>query len=158
MAKAGTAVAVQSNDQLYELLVGALDRSVEIEEVYDTEAVQQALAKGILAAESEDQVFGDASLPGWSDILDAPVEVHGVHFNPSQVENGPGIYAVVDLTQLDTGERRTRHVGGYRPVSQLIWLWRRDKFPYRCMLTEVAKAKSGQNAPLGIKRLEASAG
>lgn len=157
MAKEDQALVPQDEAQLYELFTQALERKVDIAQVYDSEAVQLALAKGILAAEDEDQVFGDASLPAWSDLLDKPVTLFGVHFNPSQVENGPGIYAVVDVADQESGERRTRHIGGYRPVAQLLWLWYRKRFPYHCVLTEVAKAKAGQSAPLGIKRLTAPA-
>lgn len=153
MAKASTDLAAPS-EAAYDLLLRAFEREIDVMEAYDTEAVQQALARGILTAEDEDQVFGDASLPAWSDLVGQPVEINGVHFNPSQQDNGPGIYGVVDLTELGTGERRTRHVGGYRPVSQLLWLWKRSRFPYRCQLVEVSKAKKGQSAPLGIKRLE----
>lgn len=155
MAKGSTDVAVRSKDEIYELLVHALDRSVDITELYDSEQVQLGLAQGILGTESEDAVFGGASLQAWSELLDVPVELHGVHFNPSNVENGPGVYGVVDVTQLDTGERAMRHVGGYRPVAQLLWLWKRDRFPFKCKLSEVAKAKTGQSAPLGIVRLAA---
>lgn len=153
MAEASTDLAVPS-EAAYDLLLQAFEREIDVLEAYDTEQVQQALARGILTAEDEDQVFGDASLPAWSDLKGVPVELHGVHFNPSVQDNGPGIYGVVDLTDLVSGERRTRHVGGYRPVSQLLWLWKRQRFPYRCTLEEVSKAKKGQSAPLGIKRLE----
>lgn len=153
MAKASTDLAAPS-EAAYDLLQRAFDREIDAVAAYDSEEVQRAMAHSILSADDDAVVFGSASLPAWSELVGVPVELHGVHFNPSNVENGPGIYAVVDLTRLDTGERETRHVGGYRPVAQLLNLWRRSRYPFKGKLVEVAKAKSGQSAPLGIAQLD----
>lgn len=156
MAKAATDVVVRDRAAVAEMFRRAIVADEDVSEHYDSEDVQRALAEGILGAESEDQVYGDASLPALSEWQDVPLEIHGVHFNPSNAERGPRVYAVVDVTRLDTGERETRHVGGYRPTSQLLWEWERDKFPIKRTLAEVAKAKAGQSAPLGFKRLAAT--
>jgi hypothetical protein len=138
----------------YELLLGAVSGTVDLLEAYDTEEVQRALALGILGSETEEEVFASASLTPWSEWLNRPVEVQDVHFNPSQAGmKGPGFYAVVKLVDLETGETAVKHVGGYRPSSQLLWVWSRGRLPFKCKLTEVGKAAQGQNAPLGIVNL-----
>lgn len=135
----------------YDLLMKSVRGEADLLELYDSEEVAKALALGLLGAETIDEVFGNQGLAPWSELLGRPVEVIEVHFNPSNMEKGPGFYAVCRLTDLDTGEVSTRHVGGYRPAAQLLWAWGHNALPLKCKLVEVGAARSGQSAPLGIE-------
>lgn len=150
--KAAGAVAILDDRQgSYDLMLRSMKGEVDLLEAYDSEEVQRALALGLLGSESEEEVFGNQSLPPWSELLGVPVEVRDVHFNPSRTEKGPGFYAVVNLVTLDTGEASVRHVGGWKPASQLLYMWSRGKLPFKAKLVEVAAARQGQSAPLGLE-------
>jgi hypothetical protein len=146
------AVAVQPDRQAsYDLMLASMKGEVDLLEAYDSEEVQRALALGLLGAETEEEVFGSQGLKPWSELLGVPMEVRDVHFNPSRTEKGPGFYAVVNLVQIDTGEASVRHVGGWKPASQLLYMWSRGRLPFKAKLVEVATARSGQSAPLGLE-------
>jgi len=138
---------------VYELLEGSMKGTKNLLEGYDSEEVQRALALGLLGSESVEEVFAAQGLKPWSELLGVPCEVTDVHFNPSKTENGPGFYAVVRLTALDTGEVSSRHIGGYRPMAQLLYSWSRGLVPFKAKVVEVGKAQAGQSAPLGLELL-----
>ena len=152
--KAG-AVATVSDDkaEAYGLLMSSLQGEVDLSTLQDSEAVQRALAMGLLGAETLEEVFGNQGLAPWSELKGRPVKVLEVHFNASRTDEkkGPGFYAVCRLVDLETGEQSTRHVGGYRPASQLLWAWGHDALPLDCKLVEVGAARPGQSAPLGLE-------
>lgn len=137
-----------------ELLTRAIKGEVDLMESYDSEAVQRALALGLLSSETLEGVFGSQALEPWSALLGIPVEVRDVHFNPSKTENGPGFYCVVDLVELESGEASTRHIGGYRPCAQLVFAWARELLPIRCKVIEVGAARQGYSAPLGLELVQ----
>jgi len=151
-AKAGALATVpEEKREAYELLMKSVRGEVELLELYDSEEVQRALALGLLGSETLEEVFETKELGPWSELLGIPVEVQDVHFNASKTEKGPGFYAVVRLMELESGEVSTRHIGGYRPASQLLWAWGHDRLPLRCKVIEVGTARQGQSAPLGLE-------
>lgn len=154
LEKKGTLPAIAPERQAtYDLLMGSMRGEVNLLDSYDSEEVQRALALGILADESDEAFVGNDGLAPWSEWLEVPVELHGVHFNPSRIDGGPGFYAVCTLTNLETGEQGQRHIGGWRPCAELVRAWAHDLFPVKCEVYEVAKALPGQNAPLGIREV-----
>lgn len=137
--------------KVYDLLHGSMTGEVDLMENYDSDEVQRALALGLLGSESLEELFGTQALEPWSAMLGLEVEVNDVHFNPSKTEGGPGFYAVVNLTDLGTGERVTRHIGGWRPCAQLLAAWASGNIPFKAKVVEVGLARSGQSAPLGLE-------
>lgn len=152
---AGTAPAILPDRQAaYDLLMGSIRGEVNLLESYDSTEVQRALALGILADESDALVVGSDGLAPWSEWLGRPVELQSVHFNPSRIEGGPGFYAVCQLVDLETGEASQRHIGGFRPVSEILRMWSRGMLPAKVKVIEVGKAMPGQNAPLGLAEVD----
>lgn len=150
----GAPAILSDRQQAFDLLMGAIRGEVNLIESYDSTEVQRALALGILADESDEAFVGQAGLAPWSEWLGQPVELREVHFNPSRIEGGPGFYAVCSLVNLQTGEAGQRHIGGFRPVAELVRVWARGMLPVKCKVVEVAQAMPGQNAPLGIVKLD----
>lgn len=134
-----------------ELLTRAIKGDVDLMESYDSQEVQRALALGLLGSETLESVFGSQGLAPWSELLGVPCVVNDVHFNPSKTEGGPGFYCVVDIVDTTTGEASTRHIGGFRPCAQLVFVWARDLLPITCKVIEVGAARQGQSAPLGLE-------
>jgi hypothetical protein len=153
-AKAGAVAILDDRQASYDLMLASMKGEVDLLEAYDSEEVQRALALGLLGSETEEEVFGGQGLAPWSELIGVPMEVREVHFNPSRTEKGPGFYAVVNLVRLDTGEASVRHVGGWKPASQLLYMWSRGKLPFKAKLVEVAEAQKGQNAPLGLELVD----
>lgn len=149
--EAGGLEVLEDRKAVYDLLHGSMVGTVDLMENYDSEEVQRALALGLLGSESLEELFGTQALEPWSEMLGRPVEVKDIHFNPSKTEKGPGFYAVVNLVDLESGEAMTRHIGGWRPMAQLLATWASGGLPLKCKVIEVGLARPGQSAPLGLE-------
>lgn len=76
--------------------------------------------------------------------VSGPMLFHGFHLNPSTIENpegDKGVYAVVDATDLATGERDTYSAGGGNVLVQLAKAWEEGKYPFEGVF---AVATTGQ--------------
>lgn len=149
--EAGGLAVLPERKAVYDLLHGSMMGTVNLMENYDSEEVQRALALGLLGSESLEELYGTQALEPWSELLGRPMEVRDVHFNPSKTEKGPGFYAVVNLVDLETGEAQVRHIGGWRPCSQLLATWAAGELPIKAKVVEVGLARPGQSAPLGLE-------
>jgi hypothetical protein len=149
--EAGGLAILPDRQAVYDLLHGSMIGTTDLMENYDSEEVQRALALGLLGSESLEELYGTQALEPWSELIGRPMEVKDVHFNPSKTEKGPGFYAVVNLVDLETGEAMTRHIGGWRPMAQLLATWAAGKVPFRAKVIEVGIARQGQSAPLGLE-------
>lgn len=149
--KAGGLAILPERAKVYELLHGSMTGEVDLMESYDSEEVQRALALGLLGSESLEELFGTQTLAPWSELLGRPMIVREVHFNPSKTENGPGFYAVCNLADPESGEVTTRHIGGWRPMAQLLAAWASGSLPITAKVIEVGAARQGQSAPLGLE-------
>lgn len=150
-AEAGGLAVLPERQKVYELLHQSMLGEVDLMESYDSEEVQRALALGLLGSESLEELYGAQSLQPWSELLGKPMIVREVHFNPSKTDKGPGFYAVVSLADPDTGEVTTRHIGGWRPMAQLLATWGSGGLPITAKVVEVGMARQGQSAPLGLE-------
>ncbi len=149
--EAGGLAVLPDRQAVYDLLHGSMKGTVDLMENYDSEEVQRALALGLMGSESLEELFGTQKLEPWSEMLGRPVTVTDLHFNPSKTDKGPGFYAVVNLVDEETGEAMVRHIGGWRPMAQLVPVWASGKLPIRAKVIEVGVARQGQSAPLGLE-------
>ena len=149
--EAGGLAVLEDRKQVYDLLMGSMKGTVDLMENYDSEEVQRALALGLMGSESLEELFGTQTLAPWSELLGRPMIVREVHFNPSKTDKGPGFYAVCNLADPETGEVTTRHIGGWRPMAQLLATWASGGFPITAKVVEVGIARQGQSAPLGLE-------
>lgn len=109
----------------------------------DPSEVEAAIVAQVLAADSLEGTFLDASLAKWQDHLSEPFEVKDLRWNVSAFEGKLGVYAVVDALSIATGERATLGVGGSVVVAQLR-KWQRDGWlPVKCRLEELPATAQG---------------
>lgn len=95
----------------------------EIDEGFqsDPEVVSRMILERILNAETFEDAFAPQTLDPWREaLMDVPVQVAEFRFNRSGFKAGSPIYAVVDLTRLDTGEQVTVTCGGRNVLAQLL--------------------------------------
>ena len=87
--------------------------------VADPEVVSRAILERIMRAESFDEAFRPQTLTAWKDLEGVPVVVSDFKLNPSGLE-GQSVYAVADVTRVDTGEMLTVTCGGRNVMMQLV--------------------------------------
>ena len=117
-----TAVATSEAEQL-EAAYGAILDGKELPATVaaDPELISRQIVEGILNAETFEEAFAPKSVPAWRDMLDVPVLVRNVKLNRSSFEgSASSIYAVCDLTRIDSGEQVTVTCGGRNVLAQLV--------------------------------------
>lgn len=117
----------------------------------NSEAIQERIIANILRAESPDEVLGDNVVESVQNIVGELIEVEHFDLNVSEYEDGIGYYAVMDVTIAKDGRRTTVQCGAPQVVLQLQKLEALGAMPVVCMVVELASAKSGHNAPLGLR-------
>jgi hypothetical protein len=156
----GAEVAVTGNtgDALVEItpeqaqLAYAVLRGEVVPE-YSPEEMARVIAERIARADSQDELDAlftpadERKLPGWSELLmGVPVRIEALRFNPSAFTEGSDakVYAVVDVTRADTGERVTVHTGGQSVMFMCVKIIeRKDTLGKRLFRMVTTKAHSG---------------
>ncbi len=132
------------------LLTGILPDQVE-----DPEIVQRAIMARILSQDSVEGILDTGSgLDSWGDLEGVPVSVLDVRFNVSTFEEGPPVYAVVDVVVLkgkQEGERLLVSCGGTNVMAQLVALVKAGALPLDVKLTRTTKETRQGYRPLWLQ-------
>ena len=104
-------------DELKEIL---LSGSLPDQEVMSdpAEAQRQIIAQ-LLDAQSDDDLENFGNAISWADMKGVPIEIRGFRWLPSQFDEGPAVFMVVQGTRLDTGEPVVLTTGGANVMAQL---------------------------------------
>ncbi len=118
----------------------------------DPNAVARQIASNISRMEGESVLDVKESLDSASAILYEPIRLLGVnHVSPSP--HG-GIYIVMDVVLLNTGERTQVAVGSPTLIAQLKALITGNALPIECKIAPIRRGgKDGHNPPLYFRRL-----
>lgn len=107
-------------------------------EVGDPEIVARLILERIERGSFDESMQPAETLTAWGDLyLDQTVVVYGFHLNKSTIENAEGekgVYAVVELAQVGTGEMMTVSIGGRNVLMQLVKAWEEGRFPFPAKL------------------------
>jgi len=118
----------------------------------DNEGAEQAILERLAAADSTEALFGGGEGTGWAELLDVPVEVHGLRVLPSSLEGGV-FFMVVDVYRLDEGERVVVTTSSRGVMVQLLQGIVLGAVPGVFKLTEVGAATKGRSRPQRLIRL-----
>lgn len=116
----------------------------------DPEQVSRTIAERILSAGSVEEVLTPGEARHARELLDTPVTVHAVHFNQSDFEDGIGFYAVVDVTDTESGDTFAVTCGGRNVMAQLYQLARLNALPCDVRFTQARKPTRAGYWPLWL--------
>lgn len=157
MADASTAVATSRRmaDPTPELVAAAYDAIIEGKAppvIGDPDATMYRILTEIREATTPEQVFQAQTLPSWQEaFLDEPVIVHSISLNPSTFDDSTSsVYAVVELSNPETGEATTVSVGGQKVLVQLVKAYELQWFPIKVRLTAKETGNAGRQV-LGLE-------
>lgn len=120
-------------------------------EIEDTEQAQRAIVERILTADSLQDLFADTTTTATRDMVGIPVEISDCRLMRSTVDGSRGVYMLLDATNLETGEVCPMNTGSPN-IMATVWRARQlDQLPIQVTVVEVAAARNGRNAPLGIR-------
>lgn len=114
----------------------------------DPEIMSRMILERIEQGTLDDSLAPSEKLPNWArDYEDVPVAVYGFHMNPSTIddENGDrGVYAIVELAIVGSGEIVTVQTGAKNVLMQLVKAWEEGRYPFTCKLEVVSTGTAGR--------------
>jgi len=139
-----TADVVKTLD-LMDLIAGG-----EIPEVDDPQEIKLSIVRQILAAETEEEVFAAGGSTSCQDMVNVALTLKDVKVMRSDIQDTLAVYVLLDCEIMDTGKPIVLNTSAARAMAQA---WRAKELgllPKKVQVVEVAKAKPGQSAPLGL--------
>ena len=137
-AAASAEIVSLDEAQVEQALRGEIQQvSVAIE---DPQAIALSIIKRILSSEDADEVFGGQEAVGGRDVLGRPFTLHGVTWHRSKYdEGGLPVFAVLDGTFLDDGERKAITTGATNIMAQVFQLKKLGALPQDVKIEEAAQ-------------------
>lgn len=97
------------------LLTGELSAEV----LSDPVEQQRQIIAQLLSAETDEELENFGNAIGWRELMEVPIEIRNFRWLPSQYDEGPAVFMVVQGTRLDTGEPVVLTTGGANIMAQL---------------------------------------
>lgn len=97
----------------------------------------------IFKAETLEDMFAVMNTSGADELIGRPLKIKAFQWFKSAFEDGPGAYAVAEVTMLDTNEERTATFGGANVVAMIARMADLGKLdtPVRMVKAEKATAR-----------------
>ncbi len=117
------------------------------------EEAQHAIAKRYLEAETVDEVLGTRTALHARDVLDVPIELRNVRFLRSAFDSeaGPGVFAVLDITIVETGEATAVTCGSVNVMAQAAKLRDLEALPVTVKIVESDRQTEAGFRPMWLE-------
>lgn len=138
----------QDANEALELLAGR----TPLPEV-SAEDMSEAIMARILSSDSLEDIFREDGSTATRDLVGVPLEVRDCVVRESSLEGKQGVYMLLDAYRLDEGVPVLVNTGSPKVMAQVMRCKQRGFLPIQVQVVEVAAAKPGQSAPLGLKAI-----
>lgn len=124
--------------------------SGNVPELGDPKTVALSIIQSILEADSEADIFDTGGTIACKSLVGEVFTIHAVRLMQGQIEDAAlPVYVLLDCERED-GERFVANTGAARIMGQALAMWQRSMFPKTVTVVELAAARPGQNAPIGL--------
>jgi hypothetical protein len=125
-------------------------RSGNIPDLGDPKDVAIRVVEEILNAPDVEAAFDTGGSIATRELVGQVLVLEDVRLMPGQIEDA-SLPAYVLLNVVDeNGERKLVNSGSARVIGQSVYAKMRDLLPLRVRVVEIAAARPGQSAPLGL--------
>lgn len=97
----------------------------------DPAEVSADIVRRILAAESLEDAFQSYEATPAEDVADELVTVTGIAWMRSTFNEGPPVYALMQVQRMDDGPPIVVSIGGRSVLAGLLWAMRNDAMPLK---------------------------
>lgn len=123
------------------------------EGVRDDDAMLDRIIGQFLHSQSVDEILEENKPLKAENVLGEPLTCYSIEFSPSQLEDNIfGAYAAFHITRPRNDQQVLLHCGAPQVVAKAALLDANAEFPQVIEFYEIAAAKEGRSAPLGIRR------
>jgi hypothetical protein len=122
----------------------------------DPEGAQLAIVQRILSAPDAASALAPQRAVPAREVLGRPLRLERIRVAQSDYAgpDGPDVYALLDVVDLETGERRTVTCGGINVLAQLCVLHRHRALPAEVRIVESARPTRAGYRPLWLEAVE----
>ena len=89
------------------------------------------IVRRILASETLEEAFKEVESVPMKQLDGTLITIHGVKWAKSGYQEGPGVYALLDVTQDGDKHHFVSSMGGSSVMTALLWACRHDGFPIK---------------------------
>lgn len=100
-------------------------------DVVTADAAQEDMVRRILEASELAEAFAEYKSTPASDIEGMLVDVTGIAWMKSKHKDGPGVYALMQVVGVESGEQMTVSMGGRSLMASFLWAQRNHEMPIR---------------------------
>ena len=125
-------------------------RGGELPEVEDPNEIKQLIVARILGAETEAEVFDAGGSTACNDVKHQPFTLRDVKVMRSELPGALPIYMLLDVVFEADQKPAVLNTGAARIMAQAWRARKLDLLPKVVQVVEVAKARPGESAPLGL--------
>jgi hypothetical protein len=113
----------------------------------DPEEVTREIARRILTAESEGDIYKQDSTLSATDVLGVPLNIRTVRWQKSRMDGAANVFAIIGATRLNDGSDLLITCGGRNVMAQLLQAGRLGKIPSEMpvMFTEKETGTPGRS-------------
>lgn len=137
------------------LVRNALLRGELVTEV-DPEATARRIVEEIVNASTADEAMAERPVWGAAESVGSAFLLRGVRWYPSSLEQGPKVFAAVDVVNADTGEAGILTTSAYKQLAKLFVLAREDAFPRHVRVVTSTRPTAGGYWPLDFEDVPAA--
>lgn len=124
--------------------------SGDVQGLSDPKTVALAVIDRILQAETVEDIFDTGSTTACQQLVGVKFALLDVQLMPGQIEDAAlPVYALL-ACEDEGGQRFMANTGAARIIGQAVAAKIRDLLPLQVTVVEVAAARPGQSAPLGL--------
>jgi hypothetical protein len=122
-----------------------------VPEPEDSELVQRKIVEQLARATTAAELFSDHSSTATKDLVGVPLKVTDCRLVESSLADSRGVYMLMEATNMITGEVILVNSGSPKVMMIIYRLRGLGMLPVEVAVKEVAPAKPGRSAPLGLE-------
>lgn len=128
----------------------------ELPWVENDDEIIDAIVGRILAADTMEEALTLNEPTEFKELIGHRLRISGFVMRKSDLDEGPGAYAMISYDDVDSGEPGFASTGASGIVAALAVAYHKGAFPLECTVTAVVTNKAGHDNPLYLTRVETS--
>jgi hypothetical protein len=138
---------IQSPDEAIEALRGKVTVKIE-----DPAEIQRQMMERILDSENVEDILGRNAATHAQDMLDRPLMLNSVRYLRSKFKDGLPVFAVMEVTDGETGQPHAVTCSAQNVMTQAAMLWKLDALPIGVVIRRAEEPTANGYYPLWLER------
>jgi len=138
---------IQTPDEAIDALRGKITVKIE-----DPAEIQRQMMERILESENVEDILGRNAATHAQDILDRPLILNEVRYMRSKFKDGLPVFAVLEVTDGETGENHAVTCSAQNVMTQAAMLWKLGALPIGIVIRRAEEPTANGYYPLWLER------